>query len=78
MSKIIDAIKNIKSWFFSVIFNIDWDLEDVFQEDENKLTDEDYSNCRRHGGVANIINCWECFAEFRDDDNESEKEDEDD
>jgi hypothetical protein len=44
-----------------------------------QLTDEDYSNCCRHGGVALIINCWECSAEFKDsDNNETENEDEDD
>lgn len=79
MSKIFDRFKNIKTRLFSRILNIDWDLDDVFEEDENKLTDDDYANCRRHGGVANIINCWECYAEFRDDENEPEEnEDEDD
>jgi len=43
-----------------------------------QLTDEDYSNCCRHGGVALIINCWECSAEFSNDDNETENEDKDD
>jgi hypothetical protein len=44
---------------------------------KEQLTDEDYANCRRHGGVANIINCWECSAEFKDDDNETEEDEED-
>jgi len=32
-------------------------------------------NCRRHGGTASIMNCWECLAEFRDDNYESDTED---
>lgn len=34
------------------------------------------SNCKRHGGTAFIINCWECYAEFREDDVEIIEEDE--
>ena len=40
-------------------------------------TDEDYSNCRRHGGVAHIINCYECYAEAREDDNDYDRDEED-
>ena len=37
-------------------------------------------NCRRHGGTALIMNCWECYAEVRDDeiDERAESDDEDD
>jgi hypothetical protein len=74
MSKLIQTISKIKSWFFAKIFNINWDLEDDFQEDD--FNDERYANCRRHGGVAKIINCWECQAEFREDDYDQGESDE--
>jgi len=31
------------------------------------IDDVDVSNCRRHGGRAAIINCWECYAEVAED-----------
>jgi hypothetical protein len=32
--------------------------------------DEDFlnANCKSHGGRALLINCWECSAEFAEDD----------
>ena len=46
---------------------------------DNSVDDELASNCRRHGGTAYIINCWECYVEAREDeyeqeDNEDEEE----
>lgn len=38
-------------------------------------SDEESFNCRRHGGSANIINCYECYAEYRDDEKETEDTD---
>jgi hypothetical protein len=43
-----------------------------------ELTDEQYANCRRHGGVANIINCWECLAETQEDNENAGREDDQD
>lgn len=69
MKKIIRFLKNIKIWFFSKIFGFNSIIEDISPEE---LDDEDSSNCRRHGGSANIINCYECYAEYRDDEEETE------
>lgn len=44
----------------------------------NTINDELAANCRRHGGTAAIINCWECHAEFAEDDYEYDEEDDDD
>ena len=43
-----------------------------------ELTDEQYANCRRHGGVASIINCWECSAEVQEDSEDAGREDDQD
>ena len=48
-----------------------------------QVDDELASNCRRHGGTAYVINCWECYAEAKEDDyydydrDDEEDEDED-
>lgn len=41
------------------------------------LEDELNSNCRNHmtGGRASIINCWECKAEYAEDEYEPEDTD---
>lgn len=76
MKKIVKFLKKIQSWFFSKIFGINWLFEDISTE-EDFLDDDYYSNCRRHGGSANIINCYECYDEYRDDDKETEIDDDD-
>ena len=40
-----------------------------------QMEDERSSNCRNHGGVASIINCYECLIEYRDDDYDFIEED---
>jgi hypothetical protein len=40
-----------------------------------EMEDERNSNCRAHGGVASIINCYECLVEYRDDDYDLIEED---
>ncbi len=74
MKKIIKFLKNIKSWFFSKIFGFDSIIEDISPEE---LDDDYFFNCRRHGGSANIINCYECYAEYRADEKETEIVDDD-
>jgi len=37
------------------------------EQELQALQDERNSYCRRHGGTASFINCWECYAEFRED-----------
>jgi hypothetical protein len=41
-----------------------WDMED-----------ERNSKCRGHGGVASIINCYECLVEYRDNEYDFVEED---
>lgn len=83
MNKIIKIWRKIKTWFYHKILCAFWckaqnvlDKEPVIDQQEE---DQKNAHCRRHypGGRAHIINCWECSAEFRDDDIETETDDED-
>jgi hypothetical protein len=40
-----------------------------YQHDEalQEMERERFSYCNRHGGIASIINCYECVAEFSED-----------